>query len=104
MTIPGNAARAAVLQRLERCYAGAECAWNLFYQPRWERANFATRYHLVYPALVYFILLHYSVNRRSLPPSAHSLTRSLAVCCIPEPGPTGIRNWGRRQGRYKNGI
>lgn len=41
--------------RLERCYSGKECAWDLFYKPRWERANFATRYHLVYPALAYYI-------------------------------------------------
>lgn len=45
------------LERLDRCYSGAECAWSRFYQPRWERANFATRYHLVYPALAYFVLL-----------------------------------------------
>jgi hypothetical protein len=47
----------ALLQKLERYYSGEECAWELFYQPRWERGNFATRYHLVYPALGYFILL-----------------------------------------------
>jgi len=57
MILLGDAARAAVIQRLERCYAGTACAWSLFYQPRWERANFATRYHLVYPALAYFILV-----------------------------------------------
>jgi hypothetical protein len=47
----------ALLQKLERYYCGEECAWNLFFQPRWERGNFATRYHLVYPALAYFTLL-----------------------------------------------
>ena len=57
MTTPGNAARSMVMQQLDRCYTGAKCAWSLFYQPRWERANFATRYHLVYPALAYFVLV-----------------------------------------------
>lgn len=50
-------ARVAAIERLDRCYSGEECAWKLFYQPRWERANFATRYHLVYPGLAYFMLL-----------------------------------------------
>ncbi len=52
-----NAALTAVTQRLDRCYSGEQCDWALFYQPRKEMANFATRYHLVYPALAYFILL-----------------------------------------------
>ncbi len=42
-------------QRLERCYSGQACDWSLFYEPKMERANFATRYHIVYPALGYFI-------------------------------------------------
>lgn len=57
MTTCSRAALSAVMERLDRCYSGDECAWSLFYQPRWERANFATRYHLVYPALAYFVLL-----------------------------------------------
>ena len=57
MTTLGNAALPVVMERLARCYSGDECAWSLFYQPQWERANFATRYHLVYPALAYFVLL-----------------------------------------------
>lgn len=52
-----DAAYLAVTRRLERCYAGDECDWTLFYEPRREMANFATRYHLVYPALAYFIEL-----------------------------------------------
>jgi hypothetical protein len=46
--------------RLDRCYTGDTCNWQLFYQPRYERGNYATRYHLVYPGLAYFIML----NRR----------------------------------------
>ena len=64
-----DAAIPAIARRLERCYSGPECAWELFYQPRWERANFATRYHLVYPALAYFIQLKQLVRwttRRSV--------------------------------------
>ena len=57
MAMLGNPARLAAIERLDRCYSREECAWSLFYQPRWEWANFATRYHLVYPALAYFILL-----------------------------------------------
>ena len=57
MTAAGDAAIAAVTERLDRCYSGQDCDWSLFYQPRMERANFATRYHLVYPALAYFVLL-----------------------------------------------
>ena len=44
-------ARSEILERLHGSYAGKECAWERFYQPKFERANFATRYHLVYPAL-----------------------------------------------------
>jgi hypothetical protein len=56
-TMHADVAIPTIARRLERCYSGPECAWELFYQPRWERANFATRYHLVYPALAYFIQL-----------------------------------------------
>ncbi len=52
-----KAAVLAVRERLDRCYSGRDCQWNLFYRPRQERANCATRYHLVYPALAYFIQL-----------------------------------------------
>jgi hypothetical protein len=57
MTMLATTSRSAIMERLGRSYAGHEPAWNLFYRPRWERVNFATRYHLVYPALAYFILL-----------------------------------------------
>lgn len=50
-------ARSVILERLNGSYSGKECAWERFYQPKFERANFATRYHLVYPALAYFVLL-----------------------------------------------
>ncbi len=42
-------------QRLDACYAGANPDWRQFYTPRREMQNFATRYHLVYPALSYFV-------------------------------------------------
>lgn len=42
-------------ERLTQCYAGEACDWTRFYQPKKEMLNFATRYHLVYPALAYFI-------------------------------------------------
>jgi hypothetical protein len=52
-----GSALSAVRERLDRCYEGDDRNWELFYRPRQEKANFATRYHLVYPALAYFILL-----------------------------------------------
>ncbi len=55
MTTEQDAAVLAASRRLERCYSGDECDWTLFYEPRREMANFATRYHLVYPALAYFV-------------------------------------------------
>lgn len=57
MTINEDTAFFAATQRLERCYSGDECDWTRFYEPRREMANFATRYHLVYPALAYFVQL-----------------------------------------------
>ncbi len=42
-------------ERLARCYAGNACDWARFYRPRKQMLNFATRYHLVYPALAYFV-------------------------------------------------
>ncbi len=48
---------ATAIRRLDACYPCNGCDWDRFYQPRWERANFATRYHLVYPALAYFIMI-----------------------------------------------
>ncbi len=52
--ISGDAISAAAT-RLDACYSGHECDWTRFYQPKKEMANFATRYHLVYPALAYFV-------------------------------------------------
>ncbi len=43
--------------RLANCYAGPECDWRRFYEPRRQMLNFATRYHLVYPALAYYLAL-----------------------------------------------
>jgi Linalool dehydratase/isomerase len=46
-----------LLRRLADFYPQEGCAWARFYQPRRERRNFASRYHLVYPALGYYLLL-----------------------------------------------
>ena len=46
-----------LLLRLDSFYPKEGCAWGQFYQPRRERRNFASRYHLVYPALGYYLLL-----------------------------------------------
>jgi linalool dehydratase/isomerase-like protein len=69
----------AVLQsRLDRCYAGDTCNWQLFYRPRHERANFATRYHLVYPGLAYFIMLKRGLASAStLRPQLDTMFRGL---------------------------
>ncbi|MCG8691159.1 MAG: hypothetical protein MI806_08110 [Minwuiales bacterium] len=63
MTSGRETAIAAATERLARCYGGGDCDWDLFYRPRRERANFASRYHLVYPALGYFIELKQRPDR-----------------------------------------
>ncbi len=50
----GKAASVAE-ERLRLCYGGETCDWNRFYEPKQQMLNFATRYHLVYPALGYFL-------------------------------------------------
>jgi hypothetical protein len=73
-----DAAIPSITRRLERCYSGPDCAWELFYQPRWERANFATRYHLVYPALAYFIQLKQNPGlAKDLRPKLDTMYRGL---------------------------
>jgi len=75
---PKTSAVPALLQKLERYYSGEECSWGLFYQPRWERGNFATRYHLVYPALGYFILLQQQPHlTQTLRPQLETMYRGL---------------------------
>ena len=44
----------AAAERLRTCYSGQTCNWEHFYKPKQQMLNFATRYHLVYPALGYF--------------------------------------------------
>ena len=46
-----------LLRRLAAFYPEEACAWARFHQPRREQRNFASRYHLVYPALGYYLLL-----------------------------------------------
>ena len=77
-TTLADAAIPTIARRLERCYSGPDCAWELFYQPRWERANFATRYHLVYPALAYFIQLKQNPRlAKDLRPKLDTMYRGL---------------------------
>ena len=73
-----NAALAAAVRRLDRCYSEDVCDWSRFYQPRMEMANFATRYHLVYPALAYFVLLKQQPNLAgSIRPKLDTMYRGL---------------------------
>ena len=53
-SLTGNATSAAE-ERLRLCFSGDNCNWERFYEPKQQMLNFATRYHLVYPALVYFL-------------------------------------------------
>src|SRR5215471_18862237 len=76
MTI--GSALSSVRERLDRCYEGDECNWALFYRPRQEKANFATRYHLVYPALAYFVLLKRQPElRENLRPKLDTMYRGM---------------------------
>ncbi len=45
------------VERLNHCCGRAEVDWSLVRKPRFERANFATRYHFIYPAIGHFIRL-----------------------------------------------
>lgn len=56
-------ATSAAANRLCDCYAGDVCDWKRFYRPRKQMLNFATRYHLVYPALAYFVGLKRDPSR-----------------------------------------
>jgi hypothetical protein len=62
MTETHSGMRCAI-ERLERCYSGGKIAWEQCFQPRWERGNFASRYHLVYPGLAFWILLRAKLDR-----------------------------------------
>lgn len=69
---------AAVIGRLEECYGSATCRWDRFYRPRQQKLNFATRYHLVYPALAYFIEMKRSPDaRQRLRPQLDTIYRGL---------------------------
>ncbi len=71
-------ATSAALARLERCYSGHTCDWRRFYRPRKEMLNFATRYHLVYPALAYFIELKGNPSRANgIRPQLDTIYRGL---------------------------
>lgn len=71
-------ATSAAAARLESCYSGHGCDWTRFYQPKKEMLNFATRYHLVYPALAYFIELKRKPGRAdSIRPQLDTIYRGL---------------------------
>jgi|GEM_PF-6574488 len=78
MNAIAGSATAALTTRLERCYMGESCDWSQFYTPRQEMLNFATRYHLVYPALAYFIALKREPSRADrLRPQLDNIYRGL---------------------------
>jgi hypothetical protein len=45
------------LDRLAAAYGGEAVNWGRIPKPRWERGNFGSRYHLVYPALALWVLI-----------------------------------------------
>lgn len=66
------------VERLALCYAGGACDWSRVYRPKWEKANFASRYHLVYPALAYFVELKRDPDRAGrLRPQLDAIYRAL---------------------------
>lgn len=66
MTVVTDDAIEIAVSRLARCYSGDLCDWLLFRKPEMERANFASRYHLVYPALGYFIQIQRDPAKASI--------------------------------------
>lgn len=78
MDAPVDDATSTAVARLERCYSGQTCDWTKFYQPGKEMLNFATRYHLVYPALSYFMELKRNPDRAvDLRPRLDTIYRGL---------------------------
>lgn len=76
-TILGDATSAAE-ERLRLCYSGETCDWDRFYTPKRQMLNFATRYHLVYPALAYFLDIQRHPNRKdSVRPLLDTIYRGL---------------------------
>jgi hypothetical protein len=68
----------SALQRLERCYSNGNVSWEQCFQPRWERGNFASRYHLVYPGLAFWVLLRAEPRRAAaLRPMLDAMYRGL---------------------------
>lgn len=73
-----NDSTSVAIERLDRCYSGHICDWSQFYQPNKEMLNFASRYHLVYPALAYFIdLKHTPARANDYRPKLDTIYRSL---------------------------
>ena len=62
-----------VHDRLRASYPPGGCDWPRFFAPRFERANFASRYHLVYPGLAHFARI------RRHPDTTHGLRPLLDV-------------------------
>lgn len=64
--------------RLARCYSGEVCDWSRFYRPKQEKLNLASRYHLVYPGLAYFVELRRDPTQAArLRPQLDTIYRSL---------------------------
>ena len=71
-------ATAAAEERLRLCYSGDHCDWERFYEPKQQMLNFATRYHLVYPALAYFLTAKRDPGRKeSIRPFLDTIYRGL---------------------------
>ena len=71
-------ATSAAEERLRLCYSGQNCDWDRFYKPKQQMLNFATRYHLVYPALAYFVTIKHDPDRQeSIRPLLDTIYRGL---------------------------
>ena len=55
----------SLLDRSAAVYGRGEVEWTLIPRPRWERGNFGSRYHLVYPALALWVLIRMDPTSRS---------------------------------------
>ncbi len=68
----------AAAERLALCYSGSACDWTRIRRPKKEMLNFASRYHLVYPALAYFVELKRDPGQaRRLRPQLDTIYRGL---------------------------
>ncbi len=76
-TTMGDATAAAV-ERLELCFSGPDCDWSRIYQPKNESMALASRYQLIYSALVHFVELKRDPSRADkLRPQLDTIYRGL---------------------------